>query len=181
MKSLKILKIRKNNKYVWFSYFCIKNHTCFHLAGCQEHSPMSASMDLGHHFYCLHSVESCACTTIHWADTLLTDMEAIYRTTLKLCQPELENVAETEAPGDRSGNNHSGTHPCHSCKLFVLDLAAILKANLGVFARKTNKQKCPREPEMQTWFVCSEISEPCAGRGGDGAGKAARIPDSSCV
>lgn len=45
-------------------------------------------------------------------------------------------MAETEAPGDKSGANHSVAHPCLFSKLFALDLAAILKADLGVLQEK---------------------------------------------
>lgn len=79
-------------------------------------------------------------------------------------------MSETEAPGDKSGNNHSGTHPCHSCKLFALDLAAILKANLGVLQEKQISRSALRSLSCRH-DLCAVKSQSLE-QGGEGRGQA---------
>lgn len=65
-------------------------------------------------------------------------------------------MAEVEAAGDESGNNYSVIRACLSCKLFALDLAAILRANLGILQEKQISQSTFCNGEMGS---CGKIPE----------------------
>lgn len=102
----------------------------------QEHCPGWTNVDIQHSVNVCRVLNPVVAPLHTLVDTLRVDIRAIYWTALKLSQAELENAAEIQAAGRKPGNNYSVTHPCLSCKLFALDGAAILKANLGVLQEK---------------------------------------------